>query len=487
MIVLGEKLENPYVTETMQAAYAALYPTKSREAVSTTDYYVRFLPLTQDELETLMALEVNMLDYPMDYEILQDGDYYHDPSIDDEAITWQYAVVSKDFEFPEGIYYELIDECFISENSDAETKASGVDWEEVEAYAYKLTGNGDCLSTLTKSSKYYPSGRITIVDDDANGGQPFGLSGVKVQCNSFVKFASAYTDRDGYYQMSKQFSANPHYRLVFNNEMGFSIGLNLILVTASTSTLGQSSPEGISYCITTSSDAKMFRRAVVSNAAYDYYSRCASDDMDILTPPGDLRFWIFGGLVESSAVMLHHGAVVESSLISNFLGVYTSLIKTFLPDITIGAQSRTTYKDLYDVVCHELAHASHFKQVGTDFWDPYTWYILYSFLTGRDCYGDGSDSNAGYCEVGEMWAYYLESMMYKERYGGTYPNFGGNEGYWFYPQIFWYIQERGIADRSEIFSLLDSDVTDRSSLIAALVEAFPSKKTAIQQIFYRYM
>lgn len=63
-------------------------------------------------------------------------------------------------------------------------------------------------------------------------------------------------------------------------------------------------------------------------------------------------------------------------------------------------------------------------------------------------YGDGAGDGAGYCEIGEMWAYYLESKMYKERYGGSFPTFGTS--YWFYPQIFRFLDERGLS-QSKIF------------------------------------
>ncbi|MCD8313076.1 MAG: hypothetical protein LUC24_02855, partial [Bacteroidales bacterium] len=339
MIVLGDRLENPYVTEVQQAALAALYPTRSREVVSTTDLYVRFLPKTEDEYTLLTDLGVEMLDYPMDYEILTDGDYYHDPEIADDEITWQYAVVDKDFVFPDDIEYELIDECFISDNADDETRAAeGIDWEAVESEAYRMTGNEALLNeeALTRATKHYPAGRITIVDEKANGGQPFGLAGVKVSCNSFVKFASSYTDRDGYYEMSKKYSANLRYRIVFKNKMGFSIGLNLILVTASVSTLGKASPQGLDYTVTKDSNGALFRRSSVNNAAYDYYTRCAEEDMNLPTPPSRLRFWIFKNLDVSSTIMMHHNAILSSGLIKGLLGAYAILVKVFAPDITIG-------------------------------------------------------------------------------------------------------------------------------------------------------
>jgi hypothetical protein len=82
-----------------------------------------------------------------------------------------------------------------------------------------------------------------------------------------------------------------------------------------------------------------------------------------------------------------------------------------------------------------------------------------------------------------MWAYYLESKMYKDRYGGSFPSFGTS--YWFYPQIFRYLDERGVSC-SEIFSVLGPDVESRADLKSALLTAYPKKRTIIEQVFGRY-
>ncbi len=112
MIVLGDRLENPYVTENVRKAFASLYPTKSSDLVRTTNLYVRFLPKDNDEYQLLKKMGVDMLDHPVDYEIVEEGDYYQDPSLGDGAITWQYAVVPIDFKFPD-VRHEILDECFI--------------------------------------------------------------------------------------------------------------------------------------------------------------------------------------------------------------------------------------------------------------------------------------------------------------------------------------------------------------------------------------
>lgn len=486
MIVLGDRLENPYKTENMRKALKSLYPTKAdRVEIKTTNLYVRFLPADEREYDALVASGLILVDHPLDYDILVEGDWYHDPHVPEGKMTWQYAVVSEDYDFPD-IRYEIIDECYIAEH-DASTRADqGVDWDAVERESYLMTGNADRLSeAATKASgKSTPSGRITIVDEHANGGKPFGVAGVQVSCNSFVKFDHTYTDRDGYYAMTKSYSSDLRYRLVFKNDKGFSIGFNLVLLPASVSTLGKSGPEGIDMTITKDHEDKLFRRCVVNNAAYDYYSRCSSADLGIAAPPCDLRIWLFHNLGASSAVMIHHGAVLESGLLKSYLGAFSDLVEFFAPDITLGMEGKDEYRRIYSTTCHELAHASHFTKVGTGFWNEYIEYIIRSYIkTGGITYGDGTTSGAGYCEVGEMWAYYLESRIYKERYGGPFPAFGTS--YWFSPQIFRYLDERGITP-ADIFKVLDASVTSKDALRDALLHAYPAKREIIDQVFNRY-
>jgi hypothetical protein len=495
MIQLGEKLDDPYTVQNMRSALAAAYPTKAdRVDIQTTDLYVRFLPLDDSQLKTLEKTGIYLLDHPMDYQIVREGDYYQDPEVDQESITWQYSLVPRDYSFPAGIRYEILDECYLSEH-DPVTRASdpGIDWTVVEQEAYRLTGNEDLWMPATKGSEALaPSGRITIEDPECNGGKPFGLAGVMVACNAFVKIATCYTDRDGYYQMEKTFSGTPRYRLVFQNENGFNIGFNFVIIPASVCTLGKGGPEGIDYNITEESDANLFRRSVINNAAYEYYSRCNEADLDIATPPSDLRIWVFPDVDSSSASMLHHGAFPNFSmilsLVQQYLGQYTDaawfIFRLFAPDITIGTKKRTTYADIYDATVHELAHASHYMQAGNAFWDPYIRYIMEAFITeGKQAYGTGGRTGSGYCEVGEMWAYFMEASLYKDRYNVPMPTFGTS--FWFRPEIFSYLYERGMT-RGEIYRALKPDVCSTDDLKEELIDMYPERETLIDQTFTLY-
>lgn len=485
-IVLGRQLDDPYKTENVTKALQALYPTKAdRVSVETTDLYVRFLPSDEAEFDSLKAMGIELLDHPVDYEIVREGDWFHDPSIEDEDITWQYAVVPKDFEFPQGIRHQVLHECYIAAH-DPSTKASdGIDWDAVERKSYELTGNAGLVSdaAATKGGRTTPAGRITIIDDDADGGKPIGVSGVMVSCNAFVKFDKVFTDRDGYYKMNKEFSSKIRYRLVFKNERNFAIGLNLILVPASVSTLGKAEPDGVSITVTRDSEEKLFRRCVVNNAAYDYIGRCDKTDMNINEPPKDLRLWILGKLSAASSPMIHQGAVVSHSLIAGFLGAYSPLVKLFAPDITLGLASCPDYKSIYKETVHELAHASHYSAVGNDYWNKYIEFILRSFVSSGATYGNGKEDGAGYCAVGEMWAYYMEAVLEKDRYGGSLSDVG--ETFWFKPQILKYIGDRGVG-RDKIFAAVAEGPASLQSLQTALLKSCPEKRTVIEQAFARY-
>ena len=487
MIVLGRQLEDPYSVENMNQALAALYPTKAdRVVLAPTHLYVRFLPADAGQYELLERRGLTLLDHPVDYEIVREGDYYHDPDVAEDRITWQYTVVPKDFAFPPGIRHEVLDSCYLPPEG-ASTKADGgVDWDAVEREAFRLTGNGSLLdaSAATKgAASAQPSGRITILDD-APGREPEGVRGVRVSCNSFVKFAHAYTDEEGRFEIGKTFASRPRFRLVFKNSAGFAIGLNLLLVPASVATLGKQDAVGLEYAVTRESDRRLFSRCVVNNAGYDYYKRCGAEDPAMKAPPSNLRIWLFQRLDTGCAMMMQQGVLVDGSKLASLLGEYIALVKVFLPDITLGLKGRDSYAAIYADAIHELAHASHYMLTGREYWDRFARFVITSFVTsGFVTYGVGTEEDHGYCEVGEMWAYFLQTLFFRERYGDTAPGFGLS--YWFHPQILLQLAEHGLSF-SKIFQVLGPDVTDKAMLQKKLVSYYPEYKSDINQAFARY-
>ena len=484
LIELGEKLEDPYTVENMQKALNSVYPTKAgRVDIHPTDLYVRFLPSSDAQLQRLVADGLYLQDHPMDYRIVREGDYYFDPSLAEDAITWQYAVVPGDYAFPDGVEYEILDHCYISEHDPYTRGAGNIDWRLVEEEAFRITGNGDMLAPAVKSGVQRPSGRITLSDPGFCEGKPVGLAGVTVACNVFVKVGLTHTDRDGYYTVPLEFSSDPRYRLVFQNDKGFSVGFNLVMLPASVSTLGCGGPEGIDYNITTQDDFWLRNRAAVNNAAYDYIAQCTPQGLGISAPPADIRIWLIPLLEQSSAPMLHHGAGLDHELVKQYAGNYATAVKMFLPDITIGTQKADSFARVYSATVHELAHASHFAQVGTEYWTPFISYIVRSYLMDRNMpYGYGSGEGAGQCAVGEMWAYFLGATLNKDRYGGSLPSFPA--WMWFRPEILSCMYERGLS-RAQLFRALKKTVTTVDALHEELVNIYPEKQDLIDEAFSR--
>lgn len=484
-IVLGRQLDDPYSVANVTKALASLYPTKAAQvgSLEPTHYYIRVLPESEAQMEELESLGLNYLDHPMDYEILREGDWYRDPAVEEDRITWLYMALPVDMKLPEGLRYEIIDECYII-GSGAPTKGlEDLDWDSIEREAFRISGN-EALAPTKAGTSAVPKGRITVMDD-AHDSEPEGLAGVKVCCNVFVKTACCFTDEEGYYEMDKSFSSDPRYRIEFTNKKGFSIGLNLILLKASISTLGKQSASGVNVNITRDLDANMFARAVVNNSAFSYYEGCSNGGLNIKTPPRNLRIWLCRLLDNSACVMMQQGVLLQEGLVKDLLGDYTILAQMFMPDVVIGTAGKTEYSQLYASTVHELSHASHFMLAGGSYWGKYAEFMITTFITsGGITYGVGIEPNAGYCEVGEMWAYYMETLLYAERYPSNPISFGTN--HWFYPQIFTFLDNRGLG-RFSIFPVLSSDVTDRKLLQEKLISYYPEFKNTINQAFNRYL
>ena len=485
MIVLGERLKDPYSLDNIKIAVRSLYPEKAgRLDLRPTDIYVRFLPEDEGQLGRLEALGLELVDHPLDYRIVREGDYYHDPEIGADRITWQYAVVPAGFVFPAGIRLEILDECYIADNA-APTRAGDIDWAAVERESFRLTGNEALIPPLTRAGEgpYTPSGRIRVLDEDYRDAEPEGLSGVKVCVNSFVKYATAYTDDEGFYKMSKSFTEDVRYRLVFKNRRGFAIGVNLLLMPASVSALGKHSPDGIDVVVDKDMDWKLFTRCAVNNITAAYFDRCAAEG-EACAPPADLRIWIFRNLGSSSTPMLQQGVLTDTGKLSDFLGEYADLVKMFLPDVTLGLKHCHNYAEIYSETVHELSHASHFVRAGKDFWSHYIRFVLKSFVTSLGItYGTGLEEDAGYCEVGEMWGFFYGDLLFRERYGSGTPV--DKMPVWFYPQILMYLEDRGM-DAAKIFSVLGPEVVGREELQEALANGYPEHFSEISQAFDRY-
>lgn len=476
MMQLGSKLENPFSIMNMQKAADNLKSSGEKDKkIKPSHLYVRFLPKNGEELNYFIdESNLELFDYPLDYEITKEGDYYHDPDIPSGEPTWLYTVVPIDYKLPK-IKYEIIEECYIPDEVDLNLKSATLDEynRKLEYEAYRITGNLSKSENFKSSQALVasnsPSGKIEVTN--TNSGED-GVKKVKVRVHSIVKIDSDYTDASGNYSMTKSFSSDPHYGVIFENEEGFKIWGNWSFLAPAHRNLGWQDNEGYDYNFTTSDDG--WKWATVNNAACDYNSYCNS--FSVSKPPTDLRIWVFeSSNWQGSAAMLRrtwglYGFTTNSQLANFYLktmGVnliannLANITKFAQPDITLSVDSNLGTEGVCGLTFHECAHASHWSKVGSNYWVKYINYII-----TYGAYGDGTGANAGYCGIGEMWGNYFGNYVCARNKFGS-PSWWWDHGEdWFNPGFLMRVDNISDVNTSEIFSCLGS--TNFSTLISQL-------------------
>ena len=461
-IILGKKLNNPYSLKNMQAAYDSLcmasgVATRSVDMLQPTHLYVRFLPKDSVDINRLDKENLDLFCYPLDYDVEQWGDYYHDPSIPEDQPTWQYTRVPVGYDFPD-VQYEILDTCFIPEDEDeVETRMAGNAFSlgELEDAAYEHSGNGDMLVKDELRAKHSPCGTFTVYNDST--GRYEGVAGIAVRMGKFVKWFHVYTDRDGYYFTKSTFRTDPHYWIYFDNKKGFKIGSWSVFANARLCAMGKHSNKGYSHAFEKGSE--MWAHCAVNNAAYYMYENFAS------YIPSDMRLWVIDKTGTGCAAMLGHGtafkykagvvlaALLAPSIVDAGLNTAAGSVPPVLnplattgsttisavvaptmaaivaplvpalallsPDIIVGSKSRSYY-GLFETTCHELSHSMHFKRVTKVFWNHYIDGIVECYQKTGEPYGlspNDSPNFSGIIGVGETWGYAMGYYMLNKRYG----------------------------------------------------------------------
>ena len=523
-IILGAHLENPYSLRIMQAALDSLMRTRSSETeiplLEATDYYVRLRPTDTTEYRTLMEMDLDLFEYPLDYDIEREGDFFHDPTIPDDEVTWQYTVLpsevieacvdatvlqqvpsdtayiyfeltdddpsddvpdewgSHDDGYDEGddesVPGEIIDACYIPDNESTRSGISlPVSAEELEDMAFRLAGYPEELSG--KSSGVVgikPRGHVLV--DGPSGIAP--VRNVTVRARYLLKWVDVKSSSDGSYSFTTSFKRSPQMSVHFKDSDRFVLWGNANHLSAA------------SYCAKKydslvdgdieldSSAEKPQKWAVVSNSAEDYYDQCCT--LGIATPASDLKISCLNNSTWSSAPMLHHINGYKRAFASAFGLLAVPFILIGLPDVFICIN----YEDLSDIpptVFHELSHASHFSVVGEPFWGQYIEHIVVR-NTSTSCYGDGlaNDAKQRICELGEMWGYCNQRLKGRSSYGNIY---------WFNPAIM-ALKETisgGYVSLAEAFSCLTSSTCSVDDFFDNLLENFPDSIAGITECFVK--
>lgn len=97
---LGAMRDNPYTVSNMIAAWNNTYKGAPISEMEPTNLYVKFSPNDEEHMFLLEETDEMLYDFPLEYEVLEMGDYYNQPGKTTEDYPDLYAVVPADFAFP---------------------------------------------------------------------------------------------------------------------------------------------------------------------------------------------------------------------------------------------------------------------------------------------------------------------------------------------------------------------------------------------------
>ncbi len=393
-IVLGKKLENPYSVKNMKKAYQSLaqqQPNSANKsfadenAITTTHYYVRFLPTDSIQYNKLKA-DGSLVLYPipLDYEIIDAGCNTQEPS---DKPVWQYTAVKKTYQFDPTIKYEILEDLYLPEESSTGTISTLSDGSK-STYANKLTGDlvnesmkmTNNLKDISDSGAprkvlYRPAGRITVFDTRLNKSIP--LAGVEIRGRRWFNFKSTYTDANGNYSLG-----------YFGGNTNLSIFYETGAFDVRSGTLGQAWYNGPHTNDPWSFD---IRDGVQRFYAHVFRGAFRYHNGNI----GDLKRPNYGGKIKYCAYDKNNDDINGDASpfgYSNHLGI--------LPDIRIFRYSNNIEHlsdEIFSTTVHETAHFSHIELMN--------WNLLqFQQVSNR---------------IAESWAvavqWQITSMEYKDR------------------------------------------------------------------------
>lgn len=355
-LVLGEKLVNPFALENMQRAYLNLQESDSVslplfKRLQPTHWYVRFLPENYEQYDQLVSdSTLSLSDYPLDYEIAEAGDFYHDPELAQHVPTYQYARVPVDYISPHKISFQVLDELYLPNydnralRSLARTNDDFTSLEEaLEEEAFRIAGYTDETSTEDFSSgraksRWTPSGRITVYDTRLKKYIP--VAGVKVQARRWFDIETAITNADGSFRMNDSFKKDVQYRLVWQRDR-FDIR---------SGTFGQAIIHGPKkrgeWNLQIEPKSMNFHYAHVFRAAMRYYY----GDIGGLKRPGfRLKYSVFNKRGNHMARNIGNWSA---------FGINPNIL-IYRYSSTDGSENDSD--EMFSVTCHETAHTTHME------------------------------------------------------------------------------------------------------------------------------
>ena len=483
LIVLGNKLNNPYSVTNMQAAFnyynqnVPKSPFKKR-VVKATHLYIKILPTNEAHLLALDDLDKSddvsapvIQDYPLDYDILEEGDYYVEPKSTTDFYYPAYTVIPVGYQLPSGLPYQVIENLYEpkDEEVDVETVAlvfagwqddikadinEELTIEQLPEYLNAAIENQNRLF----GTKYTPQGTILVENSDLVTDNMQPLMKAKISIGRSFWWKYTYTDDLGNFTSPKKYRGKVRIRAkwrgntatirkTWNEVLGFWVSDHLMTITKGnnnkTKNIMHSEPhEGIFG--TDLQGGHLWFKGTIHNGLRKYNDYCDANGVNETIRSANV--WAFAKGDSSSTPMLNYwpNLGIMADIVGTTEGSVWEMIKINAVYSGIGLLPRRLRPDqiyqglnnkkvnntgksntvlIHQLVFHEAGHYSHAKKAGAFFWANVFANELNNDIIHDDPYGNGSQPNtqaADYIALAEGWGTLTEFKITTYYYGKAF-------------------------------------------------------------------
>lgn len=482
-IVLGEKLDNPYTVANMQSAfdyYNSVVPNSPFEGktVEATHYYIKITPNTTEQLIMLDELDDSddenapvLQDYPLDYEIKEEGDYYVMPKDENDIFHSAYTLIPVGYQFPSSVPYVILDKIYepTEEEYDVETVALFfANWQE-DLLADEIEVTAETLPEYLRNSlaqqsssrlfgrRYRPNGYVKVQNTDNQNLDPLLKAKISIGRNIFWRYT--YTDNNGYFEAPKKYRGKVRIRAkwrgytatirkTWNEIIGLWVSDHLMTITRGnngrTKNIMYSEPHNGIFGIDLAGGHLWFK-GTTHNGLRKYNDFGSSNGISHIVNRANV--WCFARGGSSSAPMLYKFrnlpqlASTANMGQANFWHVMTNVVGGFAislvpphlrPDFMFrglkdkkvkeGGQSNTVR--IHQLIFHESGHYSHASKAGPNYWaQVFAGEMSNAFLYNNDPYVDGTKPSLQVGRIigmAEGWGNFCEFKITSAIYGKAY-------------------------------------------------------------------
>jgi hypothetical protein len=470
--ILGEDIRNPYLPDNIAQAYKNVYGQLPSKALTVTHLYVKFSPSNYNQLDQLEEMDVELFDYPLHKKLRTEGDYYLQAGKQLEDIPEYYAVVDPAFKFSNEIKYTIIERMHIPDSDPKlENEALRLSGDLADGDEYITTSSlatdqtlkilppepgGNQELPILKSCKNYPSGRIVVQNALMNDHSFSPVQDVRVVVRRSFKTETIYTNQQGEFECKKYFRNKYTVTVSFKNRLARIARMRPHAIHE------QFFPLKINFGKWDNLDCRHeflinhpklsgtiatshWCAAVTHNGIIEH--RKMSQGENVGLPPLDLNIMLSSkkGSGSGNTYMLNkilktnEMVPVTQSLLTAVTAIWSPIAsglfflaneayKQRAPDIKFGyggdPEFLTTNR-YCELVYHELSHASHYNQVGNNWWLKLG--IAENKNPGEGTYGECCTDYAPCIALAEGWAYffghYLADKKWKN-YSTPFPEQG---------------------------------------------------------------